>query len=740
MNLVGLLAASGDLPGAFAAAGLAGELTGVDADRLAANVACAMARAGQITDAHQVAAPAMRRLRRGGDPAALMGLLINLGLARAMCGDLKVAEGFLAEAVAAGEEAGLRYLTAMARGNLAFVVARRGDVPRALGLFVDSEAGLTEERLVQCRFDQAEALMGVGLTGEARALLAVALGAARAQGYACDVADGLLLLAYAELADGDCEQAAATAEQARAVFAEQERAGWMLVAEHVLLRARWSSGERSGVFLRTAVAAAERMERGGWAEASVEARIIAARVALHLRRPAGHLLEPVRDVRGSARLKVAAWHAEALEYHTRGDKRGAVSAVWAGLRVLEEHAEVFGALELRARSAGMGEELADLGLSLARSARELLTTEERRRAIVRRPTSVRPPADPERAAALTELRMLSSNHAHATARGDVSAVDVERLESAIRASALRQPGVRDAAGGSRELASALECRALVEMIRIGSELHAVTAADGRMRRHCLGSYDDVKREVGTVRFGLGRGECGADQLDGLLFGPLLEDLGERELVIAPTGVLHALPWSVLPCLAERPFTIVPSAASWLRAAKSGRPGHVVLAAGPDLSHAERELSGLQGLYPKAHMPRTAKDVHEAMEGASLVHIAAHGEFRADNALFSRLRLEDGPLMAYDLEELTTPPEIIVLSACDVGRAAADDAVIGMVGVLLGLGTATVIASVTPVRDEDAPAFMLAFHRGLAAGLSPRQALAATPRTPGTAGFLCFGAG
>ncbi len=265
-----------------------------------------------------------------------------------------------------GEAAGLRHQTAMAKGNLAFAVSRRGDVPRALRLYAEAEPGLTGERLAQCRFDQAETLIMAGLPGEARPVLTAALDAAMANGYGCDVADGFLLLAHAELADGNPEQATDAAEHARTTFAQQERTGWMLLAEHALLKARWACGERSAVLLRSASATAERLESGGWPDAADEARIVAARVALTLGRPAGHLLSAVGRSRG--RTQIAAWHAVALERAARDDRKGAVAAVRAGLEVTEEHAEVLGALDLRARAAGLATGLAELGLDLARSA------------------------------------------------------------------------------------------------------------------------------------------------------------------------------------------------------------------------------------------------------------------------------------------------------------------------------------------------------------------------------------
>lgn len=761
MNLVGLLTARGDVTEALAHAREAETvLHREDADRLAANKACALARAGRLDEAHDVAARALPRLREGSDPAVLNGLLTNLGLARALRGDLDGAEKDLAEAVAVGETAGLGHQTAMAKANLAFVVSRRGDVPRALRLFAEAQPHLTGERLAQSRLDQAETLIMAGLPGEARPVLTSALDAAKANGYGCDIADGFLLLAHAELADGNPERCTLAAERARALFAEQERTGWMLLAEHVLLRARWASGERSAVLLGSAEAAAARLESGGWADAADEARIVAARVALSLGRPAGHLLARIGRSRGSAASQIAAWHAVALERAARADHDGAVEAVEAGLRAAEDHAEALGALDLRARAAGLAGELSELGLGLARSAAELLAVEERRRAIAR-PVRVRPPRDPGRAAALTALRVLSVEHTAGVARGvpSVLAQDVADLEAKVRARTRHRPsGARPRRSpGVGAIAAALGDRALVEIVAIGSGLHAVTVAGGEARRHRLGSRRDAARETGLIRFAVRRLAAGdgpeplsalsgaARRLDQCLLAPLRRHIGDRELVIAPTGELHGLPWAALPSLAGRPFTVVPSTGAWLHAREPRRTdGHVVLVAGPDLDHAGRELAALRRLHPHAIVldgaDARAERVRDAMDGAELVHIAAHGEFREGNPLFSRLLLADGPLMVHDLDELTAPPRRIVLSACDIGRAGEGDAVLGMAGALLSLGTATVVAAVAPVRDAATPDFMTAFHTALAAGLSPARALAGAPRAPGVTGFLCLGAG
>jgi tetratricopeptide (TPR) repeat protein len=845
MNLVGPLAARGDVEGALAAAAAATPvLRGGDADRLAANRACALARSGRMAEALTIARRVLPGLRARDDVATLVGLLSNMGLLRAFHGDLAGAAADLTEAADTADRAGLRHQGALARGNLAFVAGRRGDVPLALELYdvVEPELAGAAERCAQLRLDRAETLITVGLAAEARPLLAATVAEVTAAGYDSDIADGLLLLACAELADGAPERAVATAGRAADGFARQERPGWMLLAEHVRLQARWATGERSAALLGTAIATERRLEQGGWREAAANSRVIAARLSLRLGLPApdppahdlatdlAHYLatdlahdlatDPAADLaaqlrmgrgRGgqlSAGLRVAAWHAIALGRVAGHDRRGAMAAVRAGLRVAEAHAAAAGAMELRARAARLGEDLAALGLRLARTGRELLAADERRRAIALRPPAVRPPADPGHAAALAELRRVSRAHTEAVAAGTGDVDDLMarlvRLESQVRACARTRPGAAPGPPAGREsctaadLAAALGDRGFVQLVRIGGGLHAVIVAGGRCRRRALGSYDTVMREVRAVRFELSRlaeraagdgAACSGPALRGLrhaaagfdaqVFGPLRRLLGDRELVLAPTDALHGMAWAVLPSLAGRPVTAVASAAAWLSAdsatpdsatpdsatpdsatpgsaspgsaspgsatavsagADADRPGRTVLVAGPGLAHGDAEVAELALVYPGATVLRggaaRAEAVRAAIDGARLVHLATHGTFRDGNALLSSVSLADGPLTAYDLETLRTPPRLVVLSACDAGRPG--ESFMGLPGVLLAFGAATVIASVTPIRDEAAREFMVAVHRRLVRGLPPAHALAAVPRSPGVLGFTCFG--
>jgi CHAT domain-containing protein len=177
----------------------------------------------------------------------------------------------------------------------------------------------------------------------------------------------------------------------------------------------------------------------------------------------------------------------------------------------------------------------------------------------------------------------------------------------------------------------------------------------------------------------------------------------------------------------------------------------VLVAGPRLQHAEREVQSLATEQPGAAVlvgaAATAEATLRALDGAALAHLACHGRFRADSPLFSSLELADGPLTTLELQRLRRPPEVLVLSACDLALSDRHpgDELLGLSAALLAMGTRTIVASVVPVPDAAARRLMLAFHRELAGGASPALALARAQAglrkgSEALAGFVCLGAG
>ena len=227
-------------------------------------------------------------------------------------------------------------------------------------------------------------------------------------------------------------------------------------------------------------------------------------------------------------------------------------------------------------------------------------------------------------------------------------------------------------------------------------------------------------------------------LERVLLGEAGAHLGDGNVIVVPPGKLHAVPWGLLPHLRSRAVNVVPSAASWLRARRAAADGvqnasagPVVLVRGPGLASEGAEVPQLAAEYAGDVEPvvlgdgtATAARVLEAIDGARLVHIAAHGTFRADSPLFSALQLDDGPLTVYDLERLRRGPRQLVLSSCDSGvvAPAGADEVLGLASSLIPLGTAAIVASVVPVNDAAVVPLMIALHRELRSGASLADAL------------------
>jgi hypothetical protein len=390
---------------------------------------------------------------------------------------------------------------------------------------------------------------------------------------------------------------------------------------------------------------------------------------------------------------------------------------------------------------------------------------------------VRPPNDPELARALTELRAVVAEiwENRRAGRGGTRLVRRQiMLEREIRDNRRRQrseePFQSTAPVPVPALSAALGDSALVEFIHLDGQLCAVTLTGGRVRLRRLQPLADIRDLIERVPFALHRlarhQVDAADEsaaramlrhasvhIDKALFGPLARELGDRDLVVIPTGPLQSLPWSVLPFCEGRPVTVSPSAALWFAGQGARRAaGHIVVAAGPGLpgAHAEAEaVAAIHQTAPLANTRASVQAVTAALDGADIAHLAAHGHLHLHNPLFSSLRFADGPLTVYDLERLRRPPQLVVLAACDIGRpvVAAGDELLGLSAAFIAQGTRQIIASVTAIPDAQATHLMIAFHRALTAGIPAAAALAQTQQklaaedaaTMATAAaFVCIG--
>jgi CHAT domain-containing protein len=144
----------------------------------------------------------------------------------------------------------------------------------------------------------------------------------------------------------------------------------------------------------------------------------------------------------------------------------------------------------------------------------------------------------------------------------------------------------------------------------------------------------------------------------------------------------------------------------------------VLVAGPGLESGGAEIDVIAGRHPEALLLRdgsaTVERTLQALDGAAVAHVAAHGHFRDDSPMFSSLDLDDGPLTVHDFERLERAPHRIVLSACESGVVAPIGAgeMLGLVAAMLAMGSAGVVSSVAQVNDRATADLMLDLHAAL----------------------------
>ncbi|MET8283595.1 CHAT domain-containing protein [Micromonospora sp. NPDC005174] len=708
----------------------------------------------------------------------------NRGLLNAHRGAAGGTDDDLSRAAAAFQRLGLDLAAADARWNCGIAAGQRGDIAGALRCFatVDEEYRRLAVPRPALLLDRVELLLSVPLVDEAVVVATAAVRELRRRGMASDLAEALLARARAALLAADLDTATEAAAAARARFRRQGRRTWAVFARHVELRAEYRRGTRSAPLFTAMARTADQLDATGWPGPALTTRIEAGLVAAALGRPgrARNLLAVAARARrrGTADRRAQGWYALALSRRLDGDEPGAARALRRGLAVLDRHRMSLGATELRAHSGAYGQELAAEGLDIAVRAgapARVLAWAERWRANALRARPARPPADPDLVAALAELRLVSGLLEDEVLAGRPATAlrgRQARLEQRIRDLARRVPGGGPvlAPPGVGALAARLGSRVLVELVAHGDRIRAVLVRDGRASLHDLGplaaAADLARRHRFALRRLLTTGDTAAARagagdaaaaLDRLLFAPLRRWLADRALVIVPVGALHAVPWSALPTCAGRPVTVAPSATAWLGADRRELPaGPPVLAAGPRLPAGHTEVCRLAQVLPGARRltgpDATAAALTAALDGAGLVHIAAHGTFRADNPQFSTLELADGPLFAHEWEAVARPPGCVVLSACDSGLTGLrpGDEVMGFTAVLLALGTRCLIATVLPVPAEPTTALMLDLHARMRAGAGPARALADAQWAFGAAGggparataaaFVCFGAG
>jgi CHAT domain-containing protein/tetratricopeptide (TPR) repeat protein len=783
MSLAFVLLERGKLPSARRLAALAVDaLSGGEQPRARVQLALIQQRSGAWQEALDSYAQALRQLRKSGDRLWEARLRNNRGILLAYRAQPAAAERDLQRAAELYEGMGQGVMAAEARWNLGFAAGLRGDIVTALQRFEEAGAGLEKAGAVRggSFLDQCLVLLSAGLLAEARAAIDAGIARLVEGGVDSDLAEARLLLAETLVAAGDFFGARSAATDALVAFESQGRPRHALLARYAMLQAATSTPDDEA--WDGARATADALRLAGWQVPATDVMLMLARrnLARQQRMEVEEFDAAVRAARsGPVGQRMRAWHLVALARLSTGDSAGASRALLAGLRVLDRHRATLSATELQVRTAVRAGELAETGLRLAAEdgrPERLLAWAERWRAgsLLTRPVTA--PKDDVLAGLLTELRGVAAElEGTRLEGGDVGRLERRQraLERAVtgRARTVRSDLTQLPIAGMTALFERLRDCALVEFVQLRDQLAAVVLSGHRSSLHVLANVSEIRQEMEALHFAHARFARGgsprmalatkasllaaAGRLDALLLEPLTQRLGDRQLVIVPTGEMHVLPWALLRHAHDVPVTVAPSASVWLASLERRREprGPVVLVAGPGLTGATAEIQAVRAIYGDVARVLSSEEasvesVMRLLVGCSTAHLAAHGRFRSDNPLFSSLQMADGPITVYDLESLPTAPPVVVLSACDSGLSSVHpgDELMGLAGALLRMGTGSLVASVAPVPDDVASVAMVAFHAGLVGGASPAEALLAARSSLDeearlrAAAFQCFGSG
>ena len=753
-------------------------------------------RTWRIAEALRFFDAAVPLLEGYADVRVLARVLLNRGVLHLNVGSVRRARADFAwcqRIAAAGQHDSL---AAKAAHNLGCCDLLAGDIPAALKVFAAAEDGFrltassSSQWLPVLATDKARALLAVGLSSDAIAELDGAIAAFRGLRLDQDLAQAELTLAQAALAAGALAAARRWAVAARRRFRRQGNAACAYLTELILLRSRFAGpGHRPAPIAAQAELLAGRLRDCGLRHDADLAELLAARALVAAGRPAEARRRIAATRRRGPAVSLEAGLLRQLAKAELAELEGRPAAMLnelrTGLGLLQARRSSLGSVDLQTGATSLGADLAAAGLRQALdrgSAPLVFAWLERSRAQAFRARPVRPPADARTAEIVAELRQLDylirgaelngSRDPAAIARRAGLQREVRQLSwqavgrgEAIGRVSLAEIGAALCAGGQRLVSILARDGALHAVVLTGKSVHLLRLGDfGAAAEAALRLGADLDTLAGrrlparleaVIKESV-RHQTGV--LSAEVIAPLRRLLGDAGLVIVPTGPLACVPWNMLAELRGRPVTVCPSASSWLtawrrRPASRAEPAGAsaagvppLLVAGPDLDHASAEATAIAAIYPGSRLllaeSATVSATLAGLDGSPLAHLAAHGHDERENFLFSRLDLADGPLMAYDIQQLAAPPGQVILSACDVGRSVArpGEELLGFTAALLYTGTATVISSIARVADDAAVGVMTTYHQRLTAGARPAEALAAAAAEEPFSPFVCFGSG
>ena len=295
----------------------------------------------------------------------------------------------------------------------------------------------------------------------------------------------------------------------------------------------------------------------------------------------------------------------------------------------------------------------------------------------------------------------------------------------------------------------------------------------QLRLHRLAGRAAIEKQAGRVRQVLSAPtdrpgvQTETAALAAMLFGDLSPE-AERPLVIVPHGVLHYIPFEVLPLgggplVTRHSISYMPSLNSLIhlrRAPRSSAPLRALAVGNPsmansaaaatragdvenlallgDLPYANRELYAIGRALPdrtqilSGRAARESRVRGETLARFPVIHFATHGLVSDTHPTRSGLLLsaedgEDGLLQMGEIYGLGLKADLVVLSACQtaLGRDITGEGIVGLTRAFFYAGARAVVSALWNLNDRFAADFVGRFYQEIGAGASPETALRRT---------------
>ncbi len=747
--------------------------------------------------------------RRAGAPGleAVQGLIdSNLGRLELHRGRFEAALRALTAALHESEQAGLPHEATEARRDLADAYLALNLLPEALELYERTVTeGLAQDAPVECAWAQvqrAQALARLGRLQSAQSALDTAHAGFVQHGVAVgaglvDLRRAQLALARGnELAAAEAESALQQARSAAQVFADAGVAGWRCDADIVAAQALVVLGRPAAAqsaFQDTLARADHLPEQAAACHTGLGGLATAAGAHTQAQQ---HFEQAIAGIE----MQRALLPGDEFRTAYGSDKQSPYDGLLAlalqgnGTADAADAATLLRCAE-RARSAALRTALARDGANESPTG-PLPQAREQLHWLHGQWQQALAQGEPERAQALQQRlhaaeRSLLERQRRALAAGTAEAaaaaqpagalLDIPRLQAALRDGEVLVHYTR-VAGAGAGAAQPVQQRPqqLVVCVLTATALH-----------HVVVPADDLDDRIAQLRFQLDALRFGAPALRARaaqiaartrahlqalhrqLWQPVAALVGGAvQVVVVPHGNLHYVPFCALhdgqASLVQRhALCVAPSAALW--ADWRQRPGRAsplpprrVVALGTGgtaLPHVADEVRAVAAAFraqPGGSAAACVDDaatlqaLHALLPGADVLHLACHGQFRADSPYFSALHLADGTLTLRDAAALPLQAQLVTLSACETGlsRIAPGDELVGLVRGFVLAGAPDVLATLWTVDDAGTAALMHDFYAALLQGQRPAAALrlaqcAALARDPDAwhwAAFTLHGSG